>query len=110
MKLFKFDADATKVDKAVSYFAVGFPALILLYVYLSVWGVIKVNPFYVEASKHGFGFHFLGFVFFLLFVASLAGIYYDMIPFRISNMGKVGLVVSTLILSVGCYVGFLSSL
>jgi hypothetical protein len=106
MKLFKFDADATPFEKFVTYFAAGGCTAWVLFVYLSIWGVIKGNDLFVNANKASAGMHTVGVIFFVVFGASLLGIYKDALPFRLSNMGKVALVATSLLLSIAFYSGF----
>jgi hypothetical protein len=106
MKIFKFDADATPFEKFVTYFAAFGCSAWVLFVYLSIWGVIGGNAFSANADKASAGMHTLGFIFFMVFVASLAAIRFDKIPFQLGNMGKVALVASSLLLSVAFYSGF----
>jgi hypothetical protein len=106
MKIFKFDADASWFEKFVTYFAAFGCSAWVLFVFLSIWGVIGGNAFSANADKASAGMHTLGFVMFLVFVCSLVAIRFDAIPFRLSNMGKVALVAASLLLSIAFYSGF----
>ena len=105
MQIFKFDADASWFEKFITYVAAFGCSAWVLFVYLSIWGVFKGNAFYVNANKASAGMHTLGFVCFLVFVASLVAIRFDAIPFRLGNMGKVALVAASLLLSIAFYSG-----
>lgn len=106
MKIFKFDADASWFEKFITYVAAFGCSSWLLFVFLSIWGVIKGNAFFVNADKASAGMHTVGFIFFLVFAASLVAIRFDSIPFKLGNMGRVALVAASLLLSIAFYSGF----
>jgi hypothetical protein len=105
MSLIKFDQDATIVEKAAYYFAVGFCTLWILFMYASIWGIFQ-NFLTETANKATAGQHTLGFIFLGAFVVSGAGVYFDKLPFKTSNMGRVALVGVSLLLSLAFYFGF----
>ena len=105
MKLFKFDSDATVVEKIVTVFVPCFVIGVVGFAYLSVWGIFH-NFLTKSAATASAGYHTLGTI--LLLAAGLwfLGGVKDAYPFKINNRAAnivLGLLVAVSLLS---YCGF----